>query len=55
MVRARSHKTIIDKSYMPNRTNKHFTVSQAVPSKRGTKRREYKLVDYNDEALKGSW
>ena len=30
-------------------------MSQAVPPKRGTKRRVYKLVDYNDEAVKGSW
>ena len=55
MVRASSHKTIFDKAYMPNWTKKHFTVSQAVPPKRGTKRRVYKLVDYNDEAVKGSW
>ena len=55
MVRASSHKTIFEKGYMPNLTKKHFTVSQAVPSKRGTKRRVYKLVDYNDKAVKGSW
>ena len=29
-------------------------MSQAVPPKRGTKRRVYNLVDYNDEAVKGS-
>ena len=40
---------------MPNWTKEHFTVSQAVPPKRGTNRRVYKLVDYNDEAVKGSW
>ena len=51
---ASSHKTIFDNSYMPNWTNEHFTVSQAVPPKRGTKRHVYKLVDYNDEAVKGS-
>ena len=55
MVRASSHKTIFEKSYMPNWTKEHFTVSQAVPPERGTKRRVYKLVDYNDEAVKGSW
>ena len=55
MVRASSHKTILDKSYMPNWTKKHFTVSKAVPPRKGTKRRVYKLVDYNDEAVKGSW
>ena len=55
MVRARCHKTIFDKGYMPNWSKKHFTVSQAVPHKRGTKRRVYKLFDYNDEDVKGSW
>ena len=55
IVRASSHKTILDKGYMPNWTKEHFTVSQAVPPRRGTKRLVYKLVDYNDEALKGSW
>ena len=54
MVRASSHKTIFDKGYMPNWTKEHFTVSQAVPPKRGTKRRVYKLVDYDDEPVKGS-
>ena len=54
MVRVCSHKTIFDKGYMPNWYKEHFTVSQAVPPKRGTKRRVYNLVDYNDEAVKGS-
>ena len=30
-------------------------MSQAVPPRRGTKRIVYKLVYYNDEAVKGSW
>ena len=30
-------------------------MSQVVPPRRGTKRLVYKLVDYNDEAVKGSW
>ena len=55
MVRASSNKTIFDKGYMPNLTNKHFTVSQAVPPKRGTERRVYKLIDYNDKSVKVSW
>ena len=55
LVRASSHKTVFDKSYMPNWTNKHLTVSQAVPPRKGTKRREYKLVDYHDEPVKNSW
>ena len=55
MVRASSHKTIFDKGYMPNWTKEHFTVSKAVPPRKGTKRCIYKLVDYNDEDVKGSW
>ena len=39
MVRASSHKTIFYKGDMPNWTKEHFTVSQAVPPNRGTKRR----------------
>ena len=55
MVRASSHKTICDKGYMPNWSKEHFTVSKAVPPKTGTKRRVHKLVDYNDDNVKGSW
>ena len=55
MVRASSHKTIVDKGYMPNWTKEHYTVSQAVPPRRVTQRRVYKLVDYDDEPVKGSW
>ena len=55
MVRTSSHKTIFDKRYMPNWTKEHFTVSKAVPPRKGTKRSIYKLVDYNDKDVKGSW
>ena len=55
MVRARSHKTIFDKGYMPNWTKEHFTVCQEVAIRRRTKGRVYKLVDYNNDAVKGSW
>ena len=54
MVRASSHKTIFNKGYIPNWTKEHFTVSKAVPPRRGTKCLVYKLMDYNDEAVKGS-
>ena len=30
-------------------------MSQAVPLRKETMRRVYKFVDYNDEAVKGSW
>ena len=55
MVRASSNKTIFDKGYMPNWNKEHFTISKAVPPRKGTKRRIYKLVDYNNEDVKGSW
>ena len=55
MVRVSSNKTIFDKGYRPNWTKEHFTVSKAVTSRNNTKRRVYKLVDYNDEDVKGSW
>ena len=48
MVRANTHKTIFDKGYMPNWIKENFTVSQAVPPRGWTKRRVYKLVDYDD-------
>ena len=40
---------------MPNWTKEHFTVSRAVPPKSETQRRVYKLVNYNDEDVKGTW
>ena len=54
MVRASNHKTIFDKGYMPNWPKEHFTVSKAVPPKKGTMRRLNKLMDYNNETVKGS-
>ena len=55
MVRASSHKTMFDKGYMPNWNKEHLKVSKAVPSTKGTKSRVYKLMDYNDETVIGSW
>ena len=40
---------------MFNWTKEHFTVSQALPVRRGTKPRVYKLVDYNNNKVKNSW
>ena len=40
---------------MLNWIKEHFIVSQAVPPKRGTKRRVYKLINYHNEAVKGNW
>ena len=55
MVRASSQNTIFDKGYMLNWTKEQFTVSQALPVRRETKRRVYKLVDYNNDEVKCSW
>ena len=55
MVLASNHKTIFDKGFIPNWKKEHFTVSKAVPPRKKTKRRVYKLVDYNDEDVIGSW
>ena len=55
MVRASSHKAIFDKAYIPNWTMEHFPVSKAVPPRKRTKCREYKLMDDNDETVKGIW
>ena len=54
-VRSSKNTTIFDKGYMPNWTKEHFTVRQTVPPRTGTKRRVYKLVDYNEEDVTGSW
>ena len=54
-MRASTDKTIFDKGYMPNWTKEHITVSKAVPPRNKTKRRVYKLVDYNDEDVIGNW
>ena len=54
-MRASSNKTNFDKNYMPNLIKKHFTVSQVIRPRRGTKRRVYKLVDYHGEVVRGSW
>ena len=40
---------------MPNWTKEHVRVSKAVIPRKGTKRRLYKLVDYNDYDVKDSW
>ena len=39
---------------MPNWIKEHFILSKAVPIRKGTKRRVYQLMDYNDETVKGS-
>ena len=40
---------------MPNWTKENFTVSLALPVRKVTKLRVYKLMDYNEENVKDSW
>ena len=57
MVRISNVKGIFDKGYLPNWSKEHFTVNAPAPGprRRNTKRRVYKLSDYNGEAMLGSW
>jgi hypothetical protein len=55
MVRISKNKGVFDKGYMPNWSKEHFVVDQVPEQKRGTKRRVYKIKDYNNEAIKGTW
>ena len=55
MVRASSHKTIFDNRYMPNWSREHIKINKAISPWKGTRRRKYKFVDYNDENVKVNW
>jgi len=55
MVRISKSKGVFDKGYMPNWSKEHFTIDEVPEPKRGTRRRVYKISDYNAEAIKGSW
>ena len=55
MVRISKNKGVFDKGYMPNWYKEHFSVSEAPGLRRGTKRRVYKIADYNGEPVKGIW
>ena len=55
MVRISKHKGVFDKGYMPNWSKEHFNISEAPQVKRGTRRRVYKIQDYNGEPVKGFW
>jgi len=55
MVRISKAKGDFEKGYMPNWSKEHFIVDQDAEQRRGTKRRVYKIKDYNDEPVKGKW
>ena len=46
---------MFDKGYMPNWLNEHFNISETPEVKRGTRRRVYKIHDYNGEPVKVVW
>jgi len=55
MIRISKNKGVFDKGYMPNWSKEHFVVDQVPEQQRGSKRRVYKIKDYNGEVVKGTW
>ena len=55
IVRISKHKGVFEKSYMPNWSKEHFNISETSEVRRGTKRRVYKIEDYNGEPVKVVW
>ena len=57
MVRISNVKGIFEKGYMPNWSKEHFTVNASPPGppRKNTKRRIYKLTDYDGEPMLGSY
>ena len=57
MVRISNVKGIFEKGYMPNWSKEHFTVNASPlgPPRKNTKRRVYKLTDYDGEPMLKSY
>ena len=55
MLRINKSKGVFDKGYMPNVSKEHFTVEEAPAAHNGSKRRVYKISDYNGEPVSGTW
>ena len=55
MVRISKSKGVFDKGYMPNWSKEYFTVSEAPAARQGSKRRVYKISDYNGKPVTGTW
>jgi len=55
MVRLNKAKGVFDKGYMPNWTKEHFTVTNEVEPRRGSRKRVYKISDYDGEGVSGSF
>ena len=55
MVRISKSKGVFEGGYMPNWSKEHFTVGEAPTARKGSKRRVYKISDYNGEPVTGTW
>ena len=55
MVRINKNKGVFDKGYMPNWSKEHFSIGEVPQARKATKRRVYKINDYNGEPVIGSW
>ena len=55
MVRINKSKGVSDNGYMPNWSKENFTVAAAPPNRKLSRRMVYKLINYNDEPVTGSW
>jgi len=55
MVRINKSKGVFDKGYMPNWSKEHFIVTGENKIREGTKKRVYKISDFNGENVLGSW
>ena len=54
MVRINKSKGVFDKGYMPKWSKEHFTVGEVPTARQGSKRRVYKISDYNGEPVTGT-
>ena len=55
MVRISKSKGVFDKGYMPHWSKEHFTVEESPAPRKGSKRRVYKISDYNGVPVTGIW
>ena len=54
-MRISKSKGVFDKGYMANWSKKHFAVDKTPAARKGSKRREYKISDYNGVHVTGTW
>ena len=54
-MRISKSKGVFDKGYMPNLLKEHFTLDEAPSARKSSKRRVYKISDYNKEPVTETW